>query len=214
MENKTGKYLKYAIGEIILVVIGILIALQINNWNEYRKDRIREQAILKNLQIDFQTNIKNVNDASSNFMVAYEASADLLEITELAQQNGVKVLAGTDALDRNVYYGISIHEELQEMVKAGLSNAEALKTATLYPVEYYNINNDYGSIEAGKIADFIMLDKDPLVNIEHTQTIRRVHYNGRLYNSADLEQMKLFVKNQAKSFGITCKFIWNMIKRN
>ena len=73
-------YLLYAIGEIILVVIGILIALQINNWNEYRKDRNREQAILKNLQIDFQTNIKNVNDASSNFMVAYEASAKLLEI--------------------------------------------------------------------------------------------------------------------------------------
>ena len=79
-KNKTGKYLKYAIGEIVLVVIGILIALQINNWNEYRKDRNREQAILKNLQIDFQTNIENVNDASSHFMVAYEASANLLEI--------------------------------------------------------------------------------------------------------------------------------------
>ena len=41
-EGKTGKYLKYAIGEIILVVIGILIALQINNWNEVRKDKIAE----------------------------------------------------------------------------------------------------------------------------------------------------------------------------
>lgn len=46
MENKTSKYLKYAIGEIVLVVIGILIALQINNWNESRKDRITEQKIL------------------------------------------------------------------------------------------------------------------------------------------------------------------------
>ncbi len=45
-ENKTGKYLKYAFGEIILVVIGILIALQINNWNAERKDRIFEQEIL------------------------------------------------------------------------------------------------------------------------------------------------------------------------
>lgn len=86
-KNKTGKpalsagkYFKYAIGEIILVVIGILIALQINNWNEYRKDRNREQVILKNLQIDFRTNIKNVNEASINFMAAYEASANLLEI--------------------------------------------------------------------------------------------------------------------------------------
>ena len=42
VENKTGKYLKYAIGEIVLVVIGILIALQINNWNENRKDNFVE----------------------------------------------------------------------------------------------------------------------------------------------------------------------------
>ena len=76
----TSRYFKYAIGEIVLVVIGILIALQINNWNEYRKDRNREQAILKNLQIDFRTNIKNVNHASRDFMVAYEASVNLLEI--------------------------------------------------------------------------------------------------------------------------------------
>ncbi|MBO0331893.1 DUF6090 family protein [[Muricauda] lutisoli] len=56
-EGKTGKYLKYAIGEIILVVIGILIALQINNWNEGRKDRIKEQVILKQLQEDYQANL-------------------------------------------------------------------------------------------------------------------------------------------------------------
>jgi hypothetical protein len=52
-ENKTSKYFKYAIGEILLVVIGILIALQINTWNEERKERNREQAILKNLQLEF-----------------------------------------------------------------------------------------------------------------------------------------------------------------
>jgi len=49
MENKTSKYLKYAIGEIVLVVIGILIALQINNWNEYRKDRNDEYMALKEM---------------------------------------------------------------------------------------------------------------------------------------------------------------------
>ncbi|MCK0178015.1 DUF6090 family protein [Flavobacteriaceae bacterium S0862] len=49
MENKTGKYFKYAIGEILLVVIGILIALQINNWNENQKDRIIEKEMLTEL---------------------------------------------------------------------------------------------------------------------------------------------------------------------
>ena len=55
-KNKTGKYLKYAIGEIVLVVIGILIALQINNWNEQRKENTKEQAILKRLQKEFISN--------------------------------------------------------------------------------------------------------------------------------------------------------------
>ena len=52
-QNNMGKYLKYAIGEILLVVIGILIALQINNWNERRIESAEEQKILKNLKIDF-----------------------------------------------------------------------------------------------------------------------------------------------------------------
>ena len=51
-ENKMGKYFKYAIGEILLVVIGILIALQINNWNELRKERQKEKAFLKEINLD------------------------------------------------------------------------------------------------------------------------------------------------------------------
>ena len=52
-KNKTGKYLKYAVGEIVLVVIGILIALSINNWNEQRKDNLTEKELLKGLITDF-----------------------------------------------------------------------------------------------------------------------------------------------------------------
>ena len=63
MENKTGKYLKYAIGEIILVVIGILIALSINNWNEKRKIKNKETVILK----EFLTSINSDLKAYQNF---------------------------------------------------------------------------------------------------------------------------------------------------
>jgi uncharacterized membrane protein YgaE (UPF0421/DUF939 family) len=59
--GKTSKYFKYAIGEIILVVIGILIALQINNWNELRKDRKEEVKLLKQLQTDLTANEDEVN---------------------------------------------------------------------------------------------------------------------------------------------------------
>jgi len=62
MENKTGKYLKYAIGEIALVVIGILIALSINNWNEERKSSKLEIKILKELNNDLKTNFAEVDE--------------------------------------------------------------------------------------------------------------------------------------------------------
>jgi len=60
--GKTGKYLKYAIGEIILVVIGILIALQINNWNEGRKAVKQEIKILSELKNDLKTNLNEITE--------------------------------------------------------------------------------------------------------------------------------------------------------
>ncbi|MDF0717405.1 DUF6090 family protein [Muricauda sp. 334s03] len=57
-EGKTANYLKYAIGEIVLVVIGILIALQINNWNEHRKELQKESVIVKELYKELQQNLK------------------------------------------------------------------------------------------------------------------------------------------------------------
>ena len=56
-----GRYMRYAIGEIVLVVIGILIALQINTWNEYRKDRIEEQTLYKTLISSLESDLKDVN---------------------------------------------------------------------------------------------------------------------------------------------------------
>mgnify|MGYP000530513337 CR=1 FL=1 len=60
-QNKTGKYLKYAIGEIVLVVIGILIALQINNWNQNRIEANEELNILKALKVGLETDLNDLN---------------------------------------------------------------------------------------------------------------------------------------------------------
>jgi len=62
LEGKTGKYLKYAIGEILLVMIGILLALQVNNWNDSRKSRQIEYALLTELHKSIEEDIKNLND--------------------------------------------------------------------------------------------------------------------------------------------------------
>jgi hypothetical protein len=61
-ENKTGKYFKYAIGEIVLVVIGILIALSINNWNQDRIEHKESKVLLSYLRLDVEENIKNLKD--------------------------------------------------------------------------------------------------------------------------------------------------------
>ena len=57
MENKTGKYFKYAIGEIVLVVIGILIALSINNWNEAKNNKERFVKVLKEIRQDLEIDL-------------------------------------------------------------------------------------------------------------------------------------------------------------
>ena len=80
-QNKTGKYLKYAIGEIVLVVIGILIALQFNTWNEQRKIKIEERilltAVLKNLELDSLT-ISNVLTNKNRVLSVHEDFIDVV----------------------------------------------------------------------------------------------------------------------------------------
>jgi hypothetical protein len=77
--GKTGKYFKYAIGEIILVVIGILIALQINNWNEGRKERLQEQELLTQLQSEFKSNLEQLNQKIAMRETMISSSLKLLD---------------------------------------------------------------------------------------------------------------------------------------
>lgn len=77
-KNKTGKYLKYAFGEIILVVIGILIALSINGWNEGRKDRMKEQVILEQLKEEYESNLMQLENKIKMRNIVIESSRNIL----------------------------------------------------------------------------------------------------------------------------------------
>ncbi len=79
-EGKTGKYFKYAIGEILLVMIGILLALQVNNWNDSRLETKREQTILKNLHTEFNDNLTELQRIYDGSEESYRSSVRLLEI--------------------------------------------------------------------------------------------------------------------------------------
>src|SRR5210317_884261 len=77
-DNNISKYSRYAIGEIFLVVIGILIALQINNWNEFRKDRIQEQEVLQQLKEEHESNLKQLESKIEMRNIIIKSSKKLL----------------------------------------------------------------------------------------------------------------------------------------
>lgn len=79
-EGKTGNYIKYAIGEIILVMIGILLALQVNSWNQSRLERIDENNILAKLHDEFLENKNEVNKSTAIFKSAMNANIVLMSL--------------------------------------------------------------------------------------------------------------------------------------
>lgn len=79
-ENRVTRYLIYSLGEIVLVMVGILLALQVNNWNEELKIRIADQRILQNLQTELVLNIKNLETDISYHKLAHACSFELLNL--------------------------------------------------------------------------------------------------------------------------------------
>jgi len=96
-ESKFSKYLLYAIGEIILVVMGILIALQINNWNEGRKERIQEQVLLEQLHKEFNSNLAQLDEKigiRDDINVATSKLFEYIDNSELRQNDSIMMYMG------------------------------------------------------------------------------------------------------------------------
>ena len=88
MENKFSKYLIYAIGEIILVVIGILIALSINTWNENKKNKIKEIKSLTELRKDLVQNLNDINGNISNLQICKNSNTKFKNNFKIARLDG------------------------------------------------------------------------------------------------------------------------------
>ena len=185
MENKAAKYLLYAIGEIILVVIGILIALSINNNNEDKKARKLEVKYLKNLLTDVDLELKN-NDSLINYRgVTAEAAADLL------------------------------NSEMRETLKTGsdLVSLELTINQVFQRIKFIPTNNTYKELLSSGNLNFISNDsiKDYLleldkmyVTIDNFEHHMYREYEEYLYNTAvvNAEILNLFdIQETAKKGG-------------
>ena len=124
-------------------------------------------------------------NAEAAWHARYAAEEQLL--VRLADA-GVGILAGSDATDWEpfIYPGSSLHDELKLLVQAGLSPLQALQAATLNAAKFMK-RSDLGTVEVGKLADLVLLDADPLLDIGNTIRIRAVLFDGRLQTRAELD---------------------------
>jgi imidazolonepropionase-like amidohydrolase len=84
--------------------------------------------------------------------------------------------------------GLATHWEMWSFARGGMSAMQVLSLATINPARYLGMDADLGSIEAGKLADLVILNSDPLEDIRQTDNISHVMLNGRLYRAADLTE--------------------------
>ncbi len=110
------------------------------------------------------------------------------------QDAGGVLLVGTDSPGA-VFPGWGLHQELELFVEAGLTQMEALQTATVNAAKVLGKESDLGALAVGKYADLVILDADPMENIQNTQKIHRVIYNGKVLNPAAL------LKDNLEQFG-------------
>lgn len=133
-KGKTTKYFQYAIGEIILVMIGILLALQVNNWNNDRAERKQEEKFLIGLKADLQVDLVNMKAFIEDKKIKQISALKVLEFPELQTANDVFEL---DSLIWNVFIWRSYHPStntMDELISSGSLNIiknDSIKTGLL-----------------------------------------------------------------------------------
>ncbi|HKA20396.1 MAG TPA: amidohydrolase family protein [Blastocatellia bacterium] len=126
------------------------------------------------------------------------ARAELLsKLVKGLRDAGVRLLAGTDTPVPAVVPGFSLHDELRELVAAGLSPYEALRTATANPPEFLRTDK-FGTVAVGKAADLILVDDNPLKDVSNVSRRTGVMVRGRWYGEDELRKM---LDGMASSYG-------------
>ena len=163
MENKTSKYFKYAIGEIILVVVGILIALQINNWNENRKNAYKEVAILSNINKEFKQNKKQLDSVVKQHQHVYDNCTKIMSLFPITTKPTSSTL---DSLSYQLFwsYGGVTFNPSQTSISAlsSTSSFDIIKNDTLKDllISWNDLIEDYKEEEL-RARQYMFEEYDP-----------------------------------------------------
>ncbi len=122
--------------------------------------------------------------------------AEVAAVLPLLQEAGVRIMAGTDAgfLNSYNYPGVGLHNELALYVREGLTPAQALVSATRAGPAWFGRLDRYGGVEAGKAADLVLLERNPLEDIEAVRAIDTVVMRGQVHDRAALDAMLASVR--------------------
>ncbi|MFK7814249.1 MAG: amidohydrolase family protein [Maribacter sp.] len=121
-----------------------------------------------------------------------------INMVKKIHETKIEIMAGTDCPIALLTPGQSLHEELVVLVKAGLTPLEAIKTATVNPAKYFNLENELGLVQEGMWADLILLDANPLKDISNTQSINAVVKNGKYFDKSELNAILKRARNPVK----------------
>jgi imidazolonepropionase-like amidohydrolase len=109
----------------------------------------------------------------------------------------VFIMAGTDAMNPYCLPGFSLHDELALLVESGLTPLAALQAATINTAKFMGRSAELGTVEAGKIANLVLLRADPLVDIHNTTQVEAVWLRGQYFDRTALAAMLEKARQQA-----------------
>jgi hypothetical protein len=197
--GKTGKYFKYAIGEIILVVIGILIALQINNWNENRKNRKYEQEILTLINKNLQ------NDSSAlSIQLSYSKEATKLTSRLLEQvANGVYSDSINHWMGKIISFEIfksqsSAFEILKSKGIDVISDKELqLELISYYDESLYNVYEAFEDVEESFKNDWVPILKEDFLDYRWREYAIPVNSKAFFEKQPTISFIRLYKENRS-----------------
>ena len=172
-------------------VRGIAISPTLVLWQRMAHsidERLKTDARLKYVPESIRQGWPELKDDEAGAAIRKQIDR-IYRLVSLATRTKIEVLAGTDTGDPYTIPGATLHDELEQLVAAGMTPHQALEAATIVPARFLEWDEQMGTIEKGKVADLVMLEANPLEDIRNTRKIAAVFARGRYFSHRDLDAL-------------------------